>query len=94
MAAMQHQMAQQVAFSQIPDVVKRVSGRPKLGDGNSFCASLSFNSTKPFWTTTFPKSRMLMIKGGTGLRRSFTPRQSGQKLNSLRRSSTMVSQIN
>lgn len=31
MAAMQHQMAQQVAFSQIPDVVKRVSlRRPRL----------------------------------------------------------------
>ena len=56
--AVQQQMAQQAAFAQIPDVVKRVSSpspNPLIPLYHLTDPSSSLIFTKPFWTTTLLK---------------------------------------
>jgi hypothetical protein len=65
--ALQHQMAQQAAFAQIPDVVKRVRIFVEFMEllKCDLSASLSSIFIRLSWKTTFMKSVLLMRAVGT-----------------------------
>jgi hypothetical protein len=90
--AVQQQMAQQAAFAQIPDVVKRVRApcvvdrRPELtGAPSSLCTSTR-RCLRTICRRSLPPTRV----GGTASPSSFTQRPSGPRRRRSPHSSTMV----
>ena len=79
--AMQQHIAQQAAFSQIPDVVKSVRGLSFrcVALGLNFFLSSSSIFIKRCWSTTCLKSRWRMRVVGTSILKSIIRGRSGQR---------------
>ena len=90
--AVQHHMAQQAAFSQIPDVVKGVGATscfyPFTSTHTTYSSSCTF--TKQSLTITLQRSQWRTRVAGTSTRKSFMQKRNGRKLKSSHHWSMMV----
>ena len=78
--AMQQHMAQQAAFAQIPDVVKRVSNvASTLNLLAHMLCSLLYTFTKQYWITILQRSQLRMRVDGIVLQRNIMQRRNGPR---------------